>query len=187
MPGTAIRAAVERIGKVLHVLEGGVMKLSALLLVALLALINVEILGRYFFSYSTLIADEYCGYFYAWIVLLGGVHLLRSDRYLTMTSVLDRLPPFGQNLIGILGALVGLAVCAVSLKSTVDLVWTSYSFGARSGQPSATPIAYPQLAMPIGYLLLCLAYIEELLRRGLGLKPRRAEDDQQTYGVGDIS
>lgn len=62
------------------------MKLSALLLVALLLLINVEVFGRYLFNYSTLVADEYGGYLYAWIVLLGGVHLLRSDRYLTMTG-----------------------------------------------------------------------------------------------------
>jgi TRAP-type C4-dicarboxylate transport system permease small subunit len=187
MSSPSIRAVVELFGRMLHVIEGGVMKLSALLLIALLALINVEVVGRYFFNYSTLIADEYGGYLYAWIVLLGGVHLLRSERYLTMTAVVDRLPHFAQNLIGILGALIGLAVCVVSLISTVTLVWTSFRFGTRSGQPSGTIVAYPQVAMPIGYALLSLAYLEELVRRCLGLKPRRADDDAATYGVGDIS
>jgi TRAP-type C4-dicarboxylate transport system permease small subunit len=157
MSSPSIRAVVERLGRVLHVVEGGVMKLSAVLLIALLVLINVEVLGRYFFNYSTLIADEYGGYLYAWMVLLGGVHLLRSDRYLTMTAVIDRLPPFVQSSIGILSALVGLAVCVVSLISTVALVWTSFRFGTRSGQPSGTIVAYPQIAMPLGYALLCLA------------------------------
>jgi hypothetical protein len=32
---------------------------------------------------------------------------------------------------------------------------------------------------------LCTAYFEEILRRCAGLPPRRAEDDVETYGVGD--
>ncbi|HEV8553382.1 MAG TPA: TRAP transporter small permease [Casimicrobiaceae bacterium] len=187
MTTSHLRIRIEQLGAALKLVEGAVMKLSALFLIALLVLINVEVFGRYLFSYSTLIADEYGGYLYAWIVLLGGVHLLRSDRYLMMTSLLERVPPRGQNWIGILGALIGLTVCVISLISAAGLVWISYRFGARSGQPSNTMIAYPQFAMVIGYSLLCLAYLEELVRRGLGLKPRRAEDDKATYGVGEIS
>ena len=60
-------------------------------MIALLTLMNVEVFARYLFGKSTLIADEYGGYFYAWIVLLGAVHLLRSDKYLTVTLA-DRPP-----------------------------------------------------------------------------------------------
>lgn len=180
-----MRSRVDKLARVLHFVEGAAIRLSMLLLIGLVVLINVEVFGRYFFSYSTLIADEYGGYLYAWIVLLGGVHLLRSDRYLTMTAIVERLPNSAQAGIGLLGAVVGLAVCVISLISTSELVWLNYRSGAGSGQPSATPIAYPQLAMPVGYALLCLAYSEELLRRALGLQPRRAEEDQEAYGVGD--
>lgn len=178
--------AVERLGRVLFAIEAKVMTLSAVLLAALMVLINVEVLGRYFFNYSTLIADEYGAYLYAWIVLLGGVHLLRSDRYLTMTALVNRLSPSGANAVAILGGIVGLLVCALCLWSAVRLVSVSWSFGSRSGQPSGTMIAYPQMAMLFGYGLLCVAYGEELLRRALGLRPRRAEDDEATYGVGEI-
>ncbi|MCO5089811.1 TRAP transporter small permease [Bosea sp. (in: a-proteobacteria)] len=176
----------DRIGRWLFAAESVAMFASVMFLIALVVLINVEVFGRYFFGYSTLIADEYGGYLYAWIALLGGVHLLRSDRYLTMTAVISRLPPRAANRVGVFGALIGLAVCVICLISTVNMVWLSYSFGARSAQPSATPLIYPQLAMPLGYGLLALAYLEELVRRCLGLKPRRAEDDEETYGVGEI-
>ena len=66
-----------------------------LLLVALLILINVEVVARYVFGRSTLVADEYGGYLMAWITMLGAVHLLRADRHLTMTWVVDRLSPRG--------------------------------------------------------------------------------------------
>ena len=42
--------------------------------IALLVLINVEVVARYLFARSTLIADEYGGYLMAWITLLGSGH-----------------------------------------------------------------------------------------------------------------
>jgi TRAP-type C4-dicarboxylate transport system permease small subunit len=182
-----IRFFVERFGRVLRFFEGVALKLSALILLSLVVLINVEVFGRYLFSYSTRIADEYGGYFYAWIVLLGGVHLLRSDRYLMMTSVLDRMSGRIRNAIYLSAALVGLSLCIVCFISVFGLVKLSYLLGTRSTQPSGTPLVYVQIAMPIGYALLCAAYLEEIVRRSIGLPPRRADDDATTYGVGDAS
>lgn len=180
-----MRALIIGFGRVLRVCEGLALKMSAVFLGAMVLLINFEIFSRFLFSYSTRIADEYGGYFYAWIVLLGGVHLLRSDRYLMMTSVLDRMSPRIQNVIYIIAAAIGLALCAVCLKSVSELTYTNYRFRTESPQPSGTLLWYPQLAMPVGYALLCAAYLEEILRRSAGLPPRRAEDDVETYGVGD--
>jgi TRAP-type C4-dicarboxylate transport system permease small subunit len=180
-----MRAPLLRFGYLLKFFEGLALKLSALFLIGMVVLINVEVFGRYLFNYSTGIADEYCGYFYAWIVLLGGVHLLRSDRYLMMTSVLDTMSARAQNFVYIIAACVGLALCLVSLMSVYELAALSFRFGTQSTQPSGTPLFYPQLALPIGYGLLCAAYLEEILRRSVGLPPRGAEDDIETYGIGD--
>ena len=151
-------------------------RLAAVLLVALLVLINVEVAARYLFRGSTLIADEYGGYLMAWITMLGAVHLLRADRHLTMNWMVDKLSPRAQNSVGICAALIGLAISAVLLYATCLLVAGSARFGTTSIQPSATPLVWPQLILPIGYALLCLAYVEEILRRLLGLPPRRGGD-----------
>lgn len=174
-------------GRALHLCEGLALKLSALVMIALLALMNVEVVMRYVFNTSTLISDEYGGYFYGWIVLLGAVHLLRSDKYLTVTLITDRLSPSGRNIAALCAGFIGLAVSLVSLCSTWSIIEMSWMFGTRSMQPSATPLIYPQLAMPIGYSLLTLAYAEEILRRLFGMPPRRSDDDPDTYGIGDIS
>jgi TRAP-type C4-dicarboxylate transport system permease small subunit len=182
-----MRLLVAAFGQLLHFAEGLALKLSALLMLALLILMNVEVFARYLFGKSTLIADEYAGYFYAWIVLLGAVHLLRSDKYLTVTLLTDRLSPRARNWAAIFAGLIGLGVSLVSLSSTWSIVQQTWMFGTRSMQPSATPLIYPQAAMLIGYGLLSLAYVEEILRRTLGLPPRRADDDPETYGIGDVS
>jgi TRAP-type C4-dicarboxylate transport system permease small subunit len=178
---------IDGFGRVLRLFEGLALKVSGVMLLALLVLMNVEIVARYVFGKSTLLADEYGGYFYAWIVLLGSVHLLRSDKYLTVTLLTDRLSPKAQNVAAIFAAIIGLAVSVVSLRSTYAIFEQSWMFGTRSMQPSATPLIYPQAAMLIGYVLLALAYVEEIVRRLFGMPARRGDDDPETYGIGDVS
>jgi TRAP-type C4-dicarboxylate transport system permease small subunit len=168
---------VEGIGRALGRIESGLTGLADLLLVLLLVLINVEVVARYGFGRSTLIADEYGGYLFAWITMLGALHLLRSDKFLMMTWLVDKLSARTRNLIGIGSALIGLAVSLVSLYAAVVLVQSAWRFGTVSIQPSATPIVWPQLVLPIGYGVLVLAYVEEILRRALGFEPRRDRPD----------
>jgi TRAP-type C4-dicarboxylate transport system permease small subunit len=181
-----IRSAARQLGVVSRVLESGAMAVSVVLLLALLLLMNVEVAARYLFNSSTLLADEYSGYLYTWMVLLGAVHLLRSDRYLSMTSIIERMSPRVQNLFGVFGAIISFAVASVCVYTSWALVKNSYLFGTRSIQPTATPLVLVQAVLPLGFGLLCLAYLEEILRRLAGLRPRRAEDDPDTYGIGEI-
>lgn len=178
-----MRAFVEGIGRALGRIEGGLTALADLLLVLLLILINVEVVARYGFGRSTLIADEYGGYLFAWITMLGALHLLRSDRYMMMTWLIDKLDARSRNVIGIGAALIGLTVSLVSLYAAVVLVQTSWRFGTVSIQPSATPMVWPQLVLPVGYAVLVLAYVEEILRRTLGLEPRRDRADVVRGGL----
>ena len=164
---------MKRLAGILASTEFVLGRLAGLLLVAMLILINVEVVARYVFGGSTLVADEYGGYLMAWITMLGAIHLLRADRHLTMTWMVDRLSPRVQNVVGICAALIGLAVSAVLLYATYLLVTNSARFGTTSIQPSATPLVWPQLILPIGYALLCLAYVEEILRRGESPSRRR--------------
>jgi TRAP-type transport system small permease protein len=164
------------LGRALSGLERRLGRLSGLLLVAMLVLVNVEVVARYFFARSTLIADEYGGYLMAWITMLGAIHLLRADRHLTMTWLVDRLSSRNQNRVGIAAAVIGLAVSAALFYATAVLVLSSWRFGTTSIQPSATPLMWPQLVLPFGYALLSAAYVEEILRRLVGFAPRRTED-----------
>lgn len=173
---------MNRIAAVLAATEFALGRLAGFLLVALLILINVEVAARYLFGGSTLVADEYGGYLMAWITMLGAVHLLRADRQLTMTWLVDKMSPRAQNAVGICAAVIGLGVSAVLLYSTYLLVAGSARLGTISIQPSKTPLVWPQLILPLGYGLLCLAYLEEILRRLLGLAPRRGDEIEEGIG-----
>ncbi|CAH1692961.1 TRAP-type C4-dicarboxylate transport system permease small subunit [Hyphomicrobiales bacterium] len=173
------------LGAVLRPLERTAIGIAIVVLLALLALTNIEIAGRYFLGFSTLIADEYGGYAYCWLVLLGAVHLLRSDSYLTITLIIDRLPRL-RTAMGVVAGVLGLITSLILLWSCWQTFHLSWLFGTRSIQPSQTPLYLPQVIMPVGFLMLVLAYLEDILRRLSGLPPRRQDDDTATWGEGDV-
>jgi TRAP-type C4-dicarboxylate transport system permease small subunit len=164
-------------GRIMATVEWALERLAGFLLILLFLLINVEVAARYLFNTSTLIADEYGGYLMAWMVMLGALHLLRSDQHLSIRGLVERLSPRGRNAAGILAALIGLFISAVLLYATAMLVITNARFGTVSVQPSRTPLAWPQIIMPVGYVLLCIAYIDELVLRVRGLPPRRSDTE----------
>lgn len=184
MSGALGRLALA-VGVVLRPLERIAIAVAVLVLLALLVLTNVEVAGRYFVGYSTLIADEYGGYAYSWLVLLGAVHLLRSDSYLTMTLIIDRLPRL-RGAMGVLAGVLGLVTSLILLWSCWQTFHLSWLFGTRSIQPSQTPLYLPQAIMPAGFLMLALAYLEDILRRLSGLPPRRQDEDTAVWGEGDV-
>ena len=162
-------------GRAMGAIERALEAFACVLLLALLVLTNVEVVARYGFGTSTLIADEYGGYAMVWMTMLGAVHLLRADRHLSMTAIVDRLSPLGRRAAGFVAALIGLVICTVLLYSTAALVLASAKFGTVSIQPSRTALVWPQAILPLGYAVLCAAYLEELIRRAAGLAPRRSD------------
>lgn len=148
-------------GPVIAVLRG----LAAALLVLLLLLMTVEVGGRYLFGFSTLIADEFGGYLFAWLTLLGAAYAVQAERHLSMTALIGRLGPRGRNLAAILGALLGLLVSLVCCYASAELWELSLRFNSKSIQTSGVALIWPQLVLPIGFAILALAYLEIVLRR----------------------
>lgn len=164
-----------RLRRLLDAVSRGLLAVTTVLLLAMLALINVEVAGRYFFSYSTLISDEYGGYLFCWIVLLGLLYALRHGHLLRVGTVRDRLPPRGRAALDLVNAALGLALSLVvtyAVWSTVSLSWL---FQTASNQPSRTLLYLPQAALPLGTGLLALSFLEEAVRRGLAALGRDPE------------
>lgn len=169
------------LGAILRPVEKCFVWAAVLILLALVILTNVEVFGRYFIGYSTLIADEYGGYAYTWIVLLGGVHLLRSDGNLTMNLVVDRNLSL-KKICQILAALTGTVCSAIFVYACWKTFMLSYAFESRSIQPSRTVLWIPQIILPVGFAVLTLAYLEDFLCRISGRPVRRAQDDKDLWG-----
>ena len=134
------------------------------LLAGMAVLINVEIVLRYVFNSSTLIADEYSGYLFVWSTLLGFGYALQNEQFLKVETLVSRFGPRGQQATAILAALAGLVVAAVCTYATGALFYSSWHFGTASIQPSATPLWLPQIMLPVAFGWLCVIYVYQALR-----------------------
>ena len=131
---------------------------AGLMLVAMVILINVEIFVRGVFNSSTLLADEYSGYLFVWATLIGFAHALQTGAFLRVEGLIERLPAHARAWADVLSALVGLVVAAVCTYATATLVLASFRYGTLSIQPSATPLWWPQLVMPVSFAVVALLY-----------------------------
>lgn len=131
---------------------------AGVLLVAIAVLVNVEVVARGVFNTSTLIADEYSGYLFTWLTLLGLGYALQQGTFLRVEGLIERLPPRGRAWADFVSALVGLVVAAICTYSTALLVLSTYRFGTVSIQPSATPLWMPQAVLPVAFLVLVVIY-----------------------------
>ena len=148
---------MRHLDKILHFLTGTLAGGIAAVLVGLMfIIINLEIVCRYAFNTSTLIADEYCGYFFAIVVYTG----LSSGLYQDKLIKID-LPGAWSRIVK--KPCIRLVVHLATLVLNSILLWAiwqtfsaSLLFKSRSIQASRTLLAYPQSVVVLALALLCL-------------------------------
>ena len=137
---------------------------AGLLLAVMAVLINVEVVARYVFNSSTLIADEYSGYLFVWSTLLAFGYAFHAGQFLRVDAVVHRFRGRTKAASELLAAVAGLAVSAICVYATWQLFEASWRFGTRSIQPSATPLWIMQIALPFSFAWLALLYVATIAR-----------------------
>ncbi len=148
-----------RVGKGMDRLGEVFIAASSVMLMLMLVLLGAEIGDRALFKSSTQIADEYSGYLFTWMTLCCFLYAQRSDRFLRVDALRNRLGPRGQALADGIAAVLAAALTAVLVYATWSTFKASLQFGSVSIQPSQTPLAIPQAIMPFGLALLTLAFL----------------------------
>ncbi len=149
---TRVGAFLDRLGDVLIVA-------SAALLLLMVVLMGVEIATRALLHRSTQIADEYSGYLFTWMTMAGFFYAQRTDRFLRVDALRQRLSPALRRTADGLTSLLAAALVAVLLYATWSTFRTSLAFDSRSIQPSQTLLWVPQVVMPVGLALLTVAFL----------------------------
>jgi TRAP-type C4-dicarboxylate transport system permease small subunit len=139
--------------------------LSSFLFIALTLLILTEIVARSFFNVSTMIADEYSGYFYLASIFIGLGYTFKEDGHIRINVLTSRLSKKANRYIDIFAGSITLALILFILYNSILMVKESYEYDMVSETVSETPIYLTQLAMPIGLFLFALAVLSFILRR----------------------
>lgn len=158
---------------------------SAVMLLLMVALMGAEIATRALLHRSTQISDEYSGYLFTWMTMGGFFYAQRRDRFLRVDSVRNKLAPRTRAGVDAITSLLAAALVVVLLYATWATFRTSVTFDSRSIQPSQTLLWIPQVAMPLGFALLLLAFLHSSamsLLQALGRLPLSRPSAQPAAG-----
>ena len=139
--------------------------IASLLLLGLVGLITVEIVGRSFFDYSTMLADEYSGYLFLALVYLGLAYTFRQGGHIRITIVSSRLPEGVRRWLDVFAGMMTLGILLFALVYAWKFMMESKEMEMVSEGVSETPLWLTQIPMVIGLGLFALSVFVFVLRR----------------------
>lgn len=125
-------------------------------------LVGVEVIGRNFFNVSTMIVDEYAGYFCAGLTFFGAAYAFERGSFINVDLLYAHFKGTLKRVADFLILLFALLFLAAFLYYSIHLVAQSIRGGVVSTYISRTPLAIPQMAMPIGIGMLILQIIKDI-------------------------
>jgi TRAP-type mannitol/chloroaromatic compound transport system permease small subunit len=121
---------------------------------------------RYAIDWSSNGLLEIQWYLFSAVFLLCAAYVLNKNEHIRIDVIAGRLSPRAQNWIDVFGILVFLLPMVIM---TMTLSWPVFMNAWHSGETSANPgglIRWPvRLLMPIGFFLLLLQGLSELVKR----------------------
>lgn len=142
--------------------------------VLMMLMMTSESVFRTFFGFSTMVADEFSGYFLMASVFMGIGYCMRQHALLRVTILYDRLPAYPRCILQIVFDVMSLGFVLVLGSQLFRVVGNSYRNGTLSISQAEIPIWIPQTIMPIGITILTLALVVEIGRSVSELKALRA-------------
>ncbi len=137
--------------------------LAALCLIAILALILLQMLARWTGEVFPG-APDYAGYAMAAASFLAFAHALNRGSHIRVSLVLNALPPAARRWLEVWCFAVGAAVAWYLAWFTWRMIGFAIRFNDVSQGQDATPLWIPQSAMLVGMVILAIALTDHLVR-----------------------
>lgn len=135
-------------------------------LVAMTAMVVVDIFMRTLLSRSLGFVEEITGYLVVAVTFFGVSMTFRESAMFRVSFLYEMFPPALKKALGVAYLVISLLFCATMLWFTTLMVWSSHARGKVAATELQTPIYIPQLLLPIGFLILVVFILDKLVRGG---------------------
>ena len=159
--------------KALNALYDGAAWLAALFMVGLLVMVLLSVISR-LLHFHVPGTDAYAGYLMAGAGFLALAHTLKRGEHIRVTLLLGALKGKAKRGMEIWALSAAVALAGLSAFYSCRLAWQSHVFNDISTGNDATRLWIPQLSMAVGTVILCIAFIDELV---LELRGQRSTSD----------
>ena len=148
--------------KIVRTLNRAAAALAAAALVSMIVLITLQVILRRLFNSPIDYTDEVSGYLLVGVTLLGLAYAMEKGDHIRVDMGLERLPPAVLRWLRIGWCIVGIAFSALLAFETGAYALESARMGSVSID-SQTLVAPIQALLPVGFILLALELLTQLL------------------------
>lgn len=134
--------------------------------VALIILICLDVIFRYFFSFSKNWIIELEWHMFAMIFLLGSAYALQVEKHVRVDVFYQRFSKKAQTIINLCGSIIFLIPwCYLVIKTSTNFVSNSWYIREGSPQPGGLPARYVIKGMiVVGFVLLLIQGVSLILK-----------------------
>ena len=142
-------------------------------LFVLIALIAVEVVGRYALNKPTLITYELSSYLLVGITYLALAYGLQQGSHIRVSILVDCLPSRLHKWWTLIFDSIVLVCIIVLMWKSIGLVVMNFESGVRLATYMRTPLWIPQALVPIGLGMFVLEALRQLVVQAKGLQKAR--------------
>jgi len=165
--------------RVLRIIESFITFLSGpvqgWILFLMMLLVLVDVTTRYVLQNPLSVAEEYGAYMLVAITCMGLAFTWKEGSHVRVELLINRLSPSCRQWLRVFTMLIALVFTVFMVIASYQLVSFSLMFGTRSGSWIRTPIAWPQITIIIGCVLLFFQLIIEIIRAVNRLRSGKGE------------
>jgi len=159
----------------LEKLEEGVV---AFLLAAMTVVTFAQVIARYVFNYSFVWALELVSILFAWLIFIGMSYGVRVGSHIGMDAVVKMLGEKPGRIVTIVATLLCIAYSIIIFIGSWRYINMVYDLG-NYAQDLPIPVWIPRLALPVGFALLTVRFIQVLYRTVIGENTKLVVDEAE--------
>jgi TRAP-type C4-dicarboxylate transport system permease small subunit len=123
-----------------------------------------EVITRYVLRNPLILADEISGYAMVFIAIVGLAYAMREGSHIRITFVVSNLPVKFSNWLRVFTLFLFLVYSSLAASTSYEFLALTISRGVRSNSWLLTPLVWPRMALPIGFILLGIFLLMELIK-----------------------
>jgi TRAP-type C4-dicarboxylate transport system permease small subunit len=130
----------------------------------LMLMVLVEVVTRYIMNQPLSLADEYGGYMLVAMTMVGLAYTWKEKGHIYVDLVVNRLPESLRMKLRLVTLILAMILSVLLVVASWELVSQSFLFGARSGSWLRTPLAWPQMTLILGSVMLVAQLFVDIVR-----------------------
>lgn len=139
--------------------------------------LTYDVIARFVFHAPTTWAGDVSTIMQIWVVFAGMAYVLKERNLIRITAFVRLASPFWRKVAEAFSLLVIIFFSGLMAWHSIDIVIESIEQGRRAATMIETPTWVPEIAIPIGFLLLLLQAVADLLRIPARPAPQFEEEE----------